>query len=194
MLHAFWRPARSSLTTVNPPGSRYWGIVAGAIGGRSGTRSAVIAHPQHQATCRRRRGTGRCGASAAGAYVLGARPGAGHSGMYGMYALRESVRQMRGSAPAQIPGAKISVCHGVRHVRRLRHNHHLKRAVLSSRLRGVWRCTRASNRFGAISHPSLGRYSSTLHPGPHEASREAWKASTVYFSSCSLLGRLVPTK
>ena len=32
---------------------------------------------------------------------------------YGMYALQESVRQMRGTAPAQIPGAKISVCHGV---------------------------------------------------------------------------------
>jgi len=32
---------------------------------------------------------------------------------YGMYALHESVRQMRGTAPAQIPGAKISVCHGV---------------------------------------------------------------------------------
>jgi acetyl-CoA acetyltransferase len=37
-----------------------------------------------------------------------------HSGMYGMCALQESVRQMRGTAPAQIPGAKISVCHGVR--------------------------------------------------------------------------------
>jgi hypothetical protein len=36
-----------------------------------------------------------------------------HSGMYGMYALQESVRQMRGTAPAQIPGARISVCHGV---------------------------------------------------------------------------------
>ena len=36
-----------------------------------------------------------------------------HSCMCGMYALQESVRQMRGSAPAQIPGAKISVCHGV---------------------------------------------------------------------------------
>jgi acetyl-CoA acetyltransferase len=36
-----------------------------------------------------------------------------HSGMYGMYALQESVRQMRGTASAQIPGAKISVCHGV---------------------------------------------------------------------------------
>ena len=36
-----------------------------------------------------------------------------HSGMYGMYALQESVRQMRGTAPAQIPGAKVSVCHGV---------------------------------------------------------------------------------
>jgi acetyl-CoA acetyltransferase len=36
-----------------------------------------------------------------------------HSGMYGMYALQESVRQTRGTAPAQIPGARISVCHGV---------------------------------------------------------------------------------
>ena len=36
-----------------------------------------------------------------------------HSGMYGMYALQESVRQMRGTAPAQVPGAKLSVCHGV---------------------------------------------------------------------------------
>jgi len=36
-----------------------------------------------------------------------------HSGMYGMYALQESVRQMRGIAPAQVGGAKISVCHGV---------------------------------------------------------------------------------
>ena len=36
-----------------------------------------------------------------------------HSGMYGMYALQESVRQMRGIAPAQIEDATISVCHGV---------------------------------------------------------------------------------
>jgi acetyl-CoA acetyltransferase len=36
-----------------------------------------------------------------------------HSGMYGMYALQESVRQMRGTAPAQVPNAQISVCHGV---------------------------------------------------------------------------------
>jgi acetyl-CoA acetyltransferase len=36
-----------------------------------------------------------------------------HSGMYGMYALQESVRQMRGTAAAQVPGAKISVAHGV---------------------------------------------------------------------------------
>src|ERR671934_2659191 len=36
-----------------------------------------------------------------------------HSGMYGMYALQESVRQMRGTAAAQVPNAKISVCHGV---------------------------------------------------------------------------------
>ena len=36
-----------------------------------------------------------------------------HSGMYGMYALQESVRQLRGVAPAQVKGAKISVAHGV---------------------------------------------------------------------------------
>ncbi len=36
-----------------------------------------------------------------------------HTGMYGMFALQESVRQLRGTAPAQVPGAKISVCHGV---------------------------------------------------------------------------------
>lgn len=36
-----------------------------------------------------------------------------HSGMYGMYALQESVRQMRGISPAQIKDAELSVCHGV---------------------------------------------------------------------------------
>ena len=30
-----------------------------------------------------------------------------------LYREQESVRQMRGIAPAQVPGAKISVCHGV---------------------------------------------------------------------------------
>jgi hypothetical protein len=30
-----------------------------------------------------------------------------------MYTFQESVRQMRGTAPAQVPGAKISVCHAV---------------------------------------------------------------------------------
>ena len=36
-----------------------------------------------------------------------------HSGMYGMYAMQESVRQMRGEAPHQVPNAKISFCQGV---------------------------------------------------------------------------------
>ncbi len=36
-----------------------------------------------------------------------------HTGMYGMFALQESIRQLRGIAPAQVPGAKISVTHGV---------------------------------------------------------------------------------
>ncbi len=36
-----------------------------------------------------------------------------HSGMYGMYAMQESIRQLRGVAPAQVPNAKISIAHGV---------------------------------------------------------------------------------
>jgi acetyl-CoA acetyltransferase len=36
-----------------------------------------------------------------------------HTGMYGMFALQESVRQLRGTAPAQVPEVRISVCHGV---------------------------------------------------------------------------------
>ncbi|HAE48536.1 MAG TPA: thiolase, partial [Tistrella mobilis] len=38
-----------------------------------------------------------------------------HSGMYGMYALQEAVRQMRGTAPegAQVRDARISVVQGV---------------------------------------------------------------------------------
>ncbi|HLK23958.1 MAG TPA: thiolase domain-containing protein [Caulobacteraceae bacterium] len=36
-----------------------------------------------------------------------------HSGMYGMYAMQESIRQLRGIAPAQVPNAKISIAHGV---------------------------------------------------------------------------------
>ncbi|MCA6241424.1 MAG: thiolase, partial [Phenylobacterium sp.] len=35
------------------------------------------------------------------------------SGMYGMYALQESVRQMRGTAAAQVKDARISIAHGV---------------------------------------------------------------------------------
>lgn len=36
-----------------------------------------------------------------------------HTGMYGMFALQESVRQVRGTAPAQVPDVEVSVCHGV---------------------------------------------------------------------------------
>ncbi|MCZ6658286.1 MAG: thiolase [Gammaproteobacteria bacterium] len=36
-----------------------------------------------------------------------------HSGMYGMYALQESVRQIRGTAAAQVPDAQVSLCLGV---------------------------------------------------------------------------------
>src|SRR5207237_10209816 len=36
-----------------------------------------------------------------------------HSGMYGMYALQESIRQVRGVAAAQVPDVEISIAHGV---------------------------------------------------------------------------------
>src|SRR5205807_8440509 len=36
-----------------------------------------------------------------------------HTGMYGMFAIQESVRQLRGTAPAQVEGVEISVAHGV---------------------------------------------------------------------------------
>ena len=71
---------------------------------------------------------GFCGRGEAGAFIEAGhtRPGGKlpmntnggglsymHSGMYGMYALQESVRQLRGTAPAQVPDAAISVCLGV---------------------------------------------------------------------------------
>ena len=36
-----------------------------------------------------------------------------HTGMYGMFAIQECVRQLRGEAPAQVENAQVSVCHGV---------------------------------------------------------------------------------
>jgi acetyl-CoA acetyltransferase len=36
-----------------------------------------------------------------------------HTGMYGMFAIQESVRQLRGTAPAQVPDVKVSVAQGV---------------------------------------------------------------------------------
>ncbi len=36
-----------------------------------------------------------------------------HTGMYGMFAMLESIRQMRGTAPAQVEGATTSLTHGV---------------------------------------------------------------------------------
>jgi acetyl-CoA acetyltransferase len=36
-----------------------------------------------------------------------------HTGMYGMFALQETVRQVRGTAAAQVPDVKIAVSHGV---------------------------------------------------------------------------------
>jgi acetyl-CoA acetyltransferase len=36
-----------------------------------------------------------------------------HSGMYGMYALQESIRQIRGEAPAQVDGVRTSITHTI---------------------------------------------------------------------------------
>ena len=36
-----------------------------------------------------------------------------HSGMYGMNVMQESNRQMRGTSPAQIKGAEVSISLGV---------------------------------------------------------------------------------
>ena len=36
-----------------------------------------------------------------------------HSGMYGMYALLESVRQLRGEAPAQVEDVTTSLTHAI---------------------------------------------------------------------------------
>ena len=36
-----------------------------------------------------------------------------HTGMYGMFALQESIRQMRGTAPAQVDNVQVGVCQGV---------------------------------------------------------------------------------
>ncbi len=71
---------------------------------------------------------GFCGRGEAGAFVEAGNTAPGgrlplntnggglsymHSGMYGMYALQESVRQLRGTAPAQVDGAEVSLCLGV---------------------------------------------------------------------------------
>lgn len=36
-----------------------------------------------------------------------------HTGMYGMFLIQESVRQLRGEAPAQVPGVSVSLAQGV---------------------------------------------------------------------------------
>jgi len=36
-----------------------------------------------------------------------------HTGMYGMFALQETVRQVRGTAAAQVKDVEVAVCHGV---------------------------------------------------------------------------------
>jgi acetyl-CoA acetyltransferase len=36
-----------------------------------------------------------------------------HTGMYGMFAIQESVRQLRGEAAAQLPDVRLSIAHGV---------------------------------------------------------------------------------
>ena len=54
-----------------------------------------------------------------------------HSGMYGMYALQESVRQMRGTAPRSDPRQDLGLPRCGRHVRRVGHDNHVERAALN---------------------------------------------------------------
>jgi len=58
-----------------------------------------------------------------------------HSGMYGMYALQESLSQMRGTAPPRSPRQDLGLLRCGRHVRRLRHNHRGERGALNRRPR-----------------------------------------------------------
>jgi acetyl-CoA acetyltransferase len=49
-----------------------------------------------------------------------------HSGIYGMYALQESVRQMSGTAPPKSPRPGSRSATAWRHVRRFRHDHNVE--------------------------------------------------------------------
>ena len=86
-----------------------------------------------------------------------------HSGMYGMYALQESVRQMRGTAPAQVPAPSSASPRRRRHVRRLRHDRHDERGLTDSASRqsraGV--CRKRSDTFWGSAALWAGR----RHPG-----------------------------
>ncbi len=60
-----------------------------------------------------------------------------HSGMYGMYALQESVRQLRGIAAAQVAGRQdLRRARRRRHVRGQRHHRVQQRAAVTGRVAG----------------------------------------------------------
>jgi hypothetical protein len=98
------QPGASFLRICRSMASRIWSPGRPARAGRPGTRGEAGAFIAERNTAPRRQ---------IAAQRQWRRLSYMHSGMYGRYALQESVRQMRGAAPAQIPGAKISVCHGV---------------------------------------------------------------------------------
>jgi acetyl-CoA acetyltransferase len=54
-----------------------------------------------------------------------------HSGMYGMYALQESVRQMRGAAPPRSRRQNLGLPRCRRRYRRQQHDHYVKRGGVS---------------------------------------------------------------
>jgi acetyl-CoA acetyltransferase len=73
-----------------------------------------------------------CNTAAGGKLPLNTN-GGGLSYMHsGMYALQESVRQMRGIAPAQSPRPDLGLPRCRRHVCRVGHDHHVKRTAVSS--------------------------------------------------------------
>jgi hypothetical protein len=69
-----------------------------------------------------------------------------HSGMYSIYALQESVRQCAGSPRPDPRRQNLGLPRRRRHVRRLRHHHHVERATVNVGMRlGSYQSGRSPN-------------------------------------------------
>ncbi|MFI7130768.1 thiolase C-terminal domain-containing protein [Nonomuraea sp. NPDC050153] len=92
-------------------------LLPGAAGRARPLRGAPCPPKRRRCRHRRRDRTSRpppgasCGSSAE-ANTNGGGLSYTHTGMYGMFLLQESVRQLRGQAAAQVPGVEVSVALG----------------------------------------------------------------------------------